>query len=156
MTATAYKLHRMHIKESLGLHNCFELVANFDRKNIFYEKAFRYKHWYWCLGGHLQTNLCCSVCKTQWQCLCVECSFDMKREWFYLIRQIFLGLCLWNILDFVPNEYTINHKCEFYWTQFLLKWAQVALSHIYVIICIYKLNLLGQYKNPYSSARTKF
>ena len=25
MTATAYKLHRRHIKESLGLHNCFEL-----------------------------------------------------------------------------------------------------------------------------------
>ena len=30
MTATAYKLHRRHIKESLGLHNCFELVANSD------------------------------------------------------------------------------------------------------------------------------
>jgi hypothetical protein len=45
MTATAYKLHRRHIKESLGLHNCFELVANSDRKNIFYcEKAFRYRH----------------------------------------------------------------------------------------------------------------
>ena len=42
MTATAYKLHRRHIKESLGLHNCFELVANSDRKNIFYcEKAFK-------------------------------------------------------------------------------------------------------------------
>jgi hypothetical protein len=39
---TAYKLDRRHIKESLGLHNCFELVANSDRKNIFYEKAFRY------------------------------------------------------------------------------------------------------------------
>jgi superfamily II DNA helicase RecQ len=36
MTATAYKLDRRHIKESLGLHNCFELVANSDRKNIFY------------------------------------------------------------------------------------------------------------------------
>ena len=35
MTATAYKLDRRHIKESLGLHNCFELVANSDRKNIF-------------------------------------------------------------------------------------------------------------------------
>ena len=45
MTATAYKLHRRHIKESLGLHNCFELVANSDRKNIFYcEKAFKYRH----------------------------------------------------------------------------------------------------------------
>jgi superfamily II DNA helicase RecQ len=36
MSATAYKLDRRHIKESLGLHNCFELVANSDRKNIFY------------------------------------------------------------------------------------------------------------------------
>jgi superfamily II DNA helicase RecQ len=43
MTATAYKHDRRHIKESLGLHNCFELVANSDRKNIFYEKAFRYR-----------------------------------------------------------------------------------------------------------------
>jgi superfamily II DNA helicase RecQ len=40
MIATAYKLDRRHIKESLGLHNCFELVANCDRKNIFYEQAF--------------------------------------------------------------------------------------------------------------------
>jgi hypothetical protein len=29
--------------KSLGLHNCFELVANSDRKNIFYEKTFRYQ-----------------------------------------------------------------------------------------------------------------
>ena len=29
---------------ALGLHNCFELVANSDRKNIFHEKAFRYRH----------------------------------------------------------------------------------------------------------------
>ena len=36
MNATAYKLDRRHIKESLGLHNCFELVANSDRKNTFY------------------------------------------------------------------------------------------------------------------------
>jgi hypothetical protein len=42
MTATAYKLDRRHI-EWFGLHNCFELIANSDRKNIFYEKAFRYR-----------------------------------------------------------------------------------------------------------------
>ena len=43
MTATAYKLDRRHIKESLGLQNCFALVANSDRKNTFYEKAFIYR-----------------------------------------------------------------------------------------------------------------
>jgi nucleoid-associated protein YejK len=32
-------------------------------------------------------NAVVHVCKTQ--CLCVECSLDMEREWFYLIRQIF-------------------------------------------------------------------
>ena len=42
-TPTAYKPDQKHIKESLGLHNCFEFVANSDRKNIFYEKAFRYR-----------------------------------------------------------------------------------------------------------------
>ena len=42
MTATAYKLDRRHIKESLGLHNCFELVANSDRKNIFYIRKGRH------------------------------------------------------------------------------------------------------------------
>jgi hypothetical protein len=31
MTAAAYKHDRSHIKESLDLHNCFELVANSDR-----------------------------------------------------------------------------------------------------------------------------
>jgi hypothetical protein len=35
---TANKLDRRHIKESLGLHNCFELVANFDRKNQSFTK----------------------------------------------------------------------------------------------------------------------
>ena len=42
MTATANKLDRKHIKDSLGLQNCFELVANPDRKNIFYEKIIRH------------------------------------------------------------------------------------------------------------------
>ena len=32
MTATAYKLDRRHIKESLGMQNCFALVANSDRR----------------------------------------------------------------------------------------------------------------------------
>jgi hypothetical protein len=92
MTATAYKLDRRHIKaESLGLHNCFELVTN-NRKMWWdlLRKGIQIQALgYWCLGGHLQPNLCCSVCKTQ--CLCVECSSDMEREWFYLIRQIFWG-----------------------------------------------------------------
>ncbi|XP_028417601.1 putative ATP-dependent DNA helicase Q1 [Dendronephthya gigantea] len=42
MTATANKSDRRQIKESLGLHSCFELIANPNRKNIFYEKTFRY------------------------------------------------------------------------------------------------------------------
>ncbi len=42
MMATANKLDRKHIKDSLGLQNCFELVANPDRKNIFYEKIIRH------------------------------------------------------------------------------------------------------------------
>lgn len=41
LTATANKLDRKLIKESLGLKNCTELVANPDRKNIFYKKVFR-------------------------------------------------------------------------------------------------------------------
>ena len=41
MTATANKLDREHIKESLALQNCFELIGNPDRKNIYYEKVFR-------------------------------------------------------------------------------------------------------------------
>ena len=42
MTATANNIDRMQIKESLGLENCYELVANPDRSNIFYEKIFRH------------------------------------------------------------------------------------------------------------------
>ncbi len=42
MTATANNIDRRQIKESLGLENCFELVANPDRSNIFYEKIFRH------------------------------------------------------------------------------------------------------------------
>lgn len=41
LTATANKADRKHIKESLGLKKCVEVVANPDRKNIFYEKYFR-------------------------------------------------------------------------------------------------------------------
>ena len=41
LTATASKNDRKQIKESLGLKNFVELVANPDRKNIFYEKHFR-------------------------------------------------------------------------------------------------------------------
>ena len=41
LTATANKMDRKHVKESLGLKNCAELVANPDRRNIFYEKCFR-------------------------------------------------------------------------------------------------------------------
>ena len=40
MTATANKQDRKLIKDSLGLLDCFELVANLDRKNLFYEKCF--------------------------------------------------------------------------------------------------------------------
>ena len=36
LTATANKMDRKHVKESLGLKNCAELVANPDRRNIFY------------------------------------------------------------------------------------------------------------------------
>ena len=42
MTATANKQDRKCIKDSLGLLDSFELVANPDRKNIFYEKLFRH------------------------------------------------------------------------------------------------------------------
>ena len=38
---TANKQDRKHIKDSLCLLDCFELVANPDRKNIFFEKIFR-------------------------------------------------------------------------------------------------------------------
>ena len=41
LTATANKYDRKHIKESLGLKKCVEVVANPDRKNIFYEKYLR-------------------------------------------------------------------------------------------------------------------
>jgi superfamily II DNA helicase RecQ len=41
MTATANKLGREHIKESLALQNCFDLIGNPDRTNIYYEKVFR-------------------------------------------------------------------------------------------------------------------
>jgi hypothetical protein len=41
LTATANKMDRKYVKESLGLKNCAELVANPDRRNIFYEKCFR-------------------------------------------------------------------------------------------------------------------
>ena len=40
LTAIARKNDRKQIKESLGLKNFVELVANPDRKNIFYEKHF--------------------------------------------------------------------------------------------------------------------
>jgi hypothetical protein len=80
MTATACKLDWRHIKESVGLHNCFELVADSDQKNIFYEKAFRYRHSDTGTDIDALEDICrpisyaveCSVCKTQ--CLCVECS----------------------------------------------------------------------------------
>ncbi len=42
MTATTNKQDRKLIKDSLGLLDCFELVANPDRKNVFYEKFFRH------------------------------------------------------------------------------------------------------------------
>ena len=48
MTATANKQDRKHIKDSLRLLDCFELVANPDQKNIFYEKIFRH-------GQHIDT-----------------------------------------------------------------------------------------------------
>lgn len=41
LTATANKYDRKYIKESLGLKKCVEVVANPDRKNIFYEKYLR-------------------------------------------------------------------------------------------------------------------
>jgi superfamily II DNA helicase RecQ len=41
LTATANIIDRKHIKESLCLKKCVEIVANPDRRNIFYEKYFR-------------------------------------------------------------------------------------------------------------------
>ena len=41
LTATANKVDRKLIKESLGLKKCVEVVANPDRKNIIYEKYFK-------------------------------------------------------------------------------------------------------------------
>ena len=41
LTATANKVDRKPIKESLGLKKCVEVVANPDRKNIIYEKYFK-------------------------------------------------------------------------------------------------------------------
>ena len=43
LTATASKDRKL-IKESLGLKKCVELVANLDRKNIFYATSFREGH----------------------------------------------------------------------------------------------------------------
>jgi superfamily II DNA helicase RecQ len=156
MTATAYKLDRRHIKESLGLHNCFELVANSDRKNIFYEKTFRYRHWYIDALEDICRPIYCSVCKTQ--CLCVECSLDMERERFYLIRQYFWACEIFLTLYQMNTQLITNvNFVELSFFKVGTSCTMFTLSHIYVIICIYKLNLLhGQYKNPYSSARTKF
>ena len=41
LTATANSVDRKQIKESLCLKKCVEIVANPDRRNIFYEKCFR-------------------------------------------------------------------------------------------------------------------
>jgi hypothetical protein len=41
MTATAYKLDGRHIKESLGLHSCFELVANSAPKEYLLRKGIQ-------------------------------------------------------------------------------------------------------------------
>jgi ATP-dependent DNA helicase RecQ len=41
LTATANKVDRKYIKDSLGLKKCCEVTANPDRKNIFLEKYFR-------------------------------------------------------------------------------------------------------------------
>ena len=41
LTATANSVDRKQIKESLCLKKCVEIVANPDRRNIFYEKYFR-------------------------------------------------------------------------------------------------------------------
>ncbi len=42
MIATANNIDQRQIKESLGLENCFELVANPDRSNIVCEKILRH------------------------------------------------------------------------------------------------------------------
>ncbi|XP_028417517.1 uncharacterized protein LOC114541921 [Dendronephthya gigantea] len=41
MTATANRMDMKAIQDSLGLKNCISIVANPDRKNIFYSKIFR-------------------------------------------------------------------------------------------------------------------
>ena len=67
MTATAYKLYRRHIKESLGLHNCFEKRHSDTGTDI-----------------DAVEDICrpiyAVVYAIKTQCFCVECSLDMERE----------------------------------------------------------------------------
>ena len=42
MTATASQADIKHIQDSLGLKSCKRIIANPDRKNIFYKKSFRH------------------------------------------------------------------------------------------------------------------
>jgi hypothetical protein len=121
MTATAYKHDRRHIKESLGL------VANSDRKKIFYEKAFRYRQDIDALEDIcMRTNWWCSACNlntmtmTMFIC-CIECSLDFERECFYQ-----MNIQLITTVNFVELNYLkVDTSCTMF-----------TLSHIYVIICI--------------------